>query len=263
MAIRTTAILNLKGGVGKTTTAINMAAILATKWGKRVLLIDADSQCNTTEFFGGKETDDTLANILRYSGSCDDTAEHYAPITIQNTGIENLDLIPADDTLMDMDLSAASNGNVDVNVLRSLVEDVREEYDFVLIDCPPAFNAAAAAALVAADDVIIPIKLDAFSLRGMVNLTRQIHNMKRINPRLRISGLLPTMWYKAPEIQDAEQQLRAAGFRVFHHIRRSDKVDRMTFQQEALLISSPNSAAGVDYRTFVAEYVGGAENGNR
>ena len=261
MAIRTTAILNLKGGVAKTTTAINMAAILATKYGKRVLLIDADSQCNTTEFFDGDAHCESLASILRLSRVYEDAGEQCGRRAIQNTGIENLDLIPADDTLMDMDLSAASNGNVDVNVLRSLVEDVREEYDFVLIDCPPAFNAAAAAALVAADDVVIPIKLDAFSLRGMVNLTRQIKNMKRINPRLRIAGLLPTMWYKAPEIQDAEQQLRAAGFRVFHHIRRSDKVDRMTFQQEALLISSPNSGAGIDYRSFVAEYVGGADNG--
>lgn len=259
MAIRTTAILNLKGGVAKTTTAINMAAILATKYGKRVLLIDADSQCNTTEFFGGENAGDTLACVLRGSRYCED-AEFIARHAIQSTGIENLDLIPADDTLMDMDLSAASSGDVDVNVLRSMVEAVREVYDYVLIDCPPAFNAAAAAALVAADDVVIPIKLDAFSLRGMVNLTRQIKNMKRINPRLRIAGLLPTMWYKAPEIQDAEQQLRAAGFRVFHHIRRSDKVDRMTFQQEVLLTSSPNSGAGIDYRAFVAEYVGGAED---
>lgn len=256
MAIRTTAILNLKGGVAKTTTAINMAAILATKYGKRVLLIDADSQCNTTEFFGGENAGDTLAGVLRDSLFYED-AEFIARNAIQSTGIENLDLIPADDTLMDMDLSAASSGDVDVNVLRSMVEAVREVYDYVLIDCPPAFNAAAAAALVAADDVVIPIKLDAFSLRGMVNLTRQIKNMKRINPRLRIAGLLPTMWYKAPEIQDAEQQLRAAGYRVFHHIRRSDKVDRMTFQQEVLLTSSPNSGAGIDYRAFVAEYVGG------
>lgn len=260
MAIRTTAILNLKGGVAKTTTAINMAAILATKYGKRVLLIDADSQCNTTEFFDGEIISDrSLAFLLRDSQFCDDI-DFFGRRTIQSTGIENLDLIPADDTLMDMDLSAASSGTVDVNVLRRLVEAVREDYDYILFDCPAAFNAAAAAALVAADDVVIPIKLDAFSLRGMVNLTRQIKNMKRINPRLRIAGLLPTMWYKAPEIQDAEQQLRAAGFRVFHHIRRSDKVDRMTFQQEALLISSPNSGAGIDYRAFVAEYVGGADN---
>ena len=157
MAIRTTAILNLKGGVAKTTTAINMAAILAKNYGKRVLLIDADSQCNTTEFFGGEIIPDrSLAFLLRDSQFCDDI-DFFGRRTIQSTGIENLDLIPADDTLMDMDLSAASSGTVDINVLRALVEAVREDYDYILFDCPPAFNAAAAAALVAADDVIIPI----------------------------------------------------------------------------------------------------------
>ena len=259
MAIRTTAILNLKGGVAKTTTAINMAAILAKNYGKRVLLIDADSQCNTTEFFGANNGYHHLASLRRDSVYLNNP-EGAAIMAIQPTEVNNVDLIPGDDSLMDMDLSAAAQGVVDTNILRFLVEAVCDKYDYILIDCPPAFNAASAAALVAADDVVIPIKLDAFSLRGMVNLTRQIKNMKRINPRLRTAGLLPTMWYKAPEIQDAEQQLRAAGFRVFHHIRRSDKVDRMTFQQEALLISSPNSGAGIDYRSFVAEYVGGADN---
>ena len=69
------------------------------------------------------------------------------------------------------------------------------------------------------------------------------------------------MWYKDEKITQAETQLKQAGLRVFHHIRRSDKVDRMTFQQEPLLVSSPNSAAGVDYRKFVKEYVGGSNNG--
>lgn len=260
MSIRTTTILNLKGGVAKTTTAINMAAILAKNYGKRVLLIDADSQCNTTEFFGGELNGESMASILRGSRYWDEV-KYVALRTIQPTGIKNLHLIPADDTLMDMDLSTASNGTVDVNVLRSLVEAMREDYDYVLIDCPPAFNAASAAALVAADDVVIPIKLDAFSLWGMVNLTRQIKNMKRINPRLQIAGLLPTMWYDDQQIHEAEQQLRSSGIRIFHHIRRSDPVDKMTFRQEPLLISSPNSGAGIDYRTFVAEYVGGADNG--
>ena len=200
-----------------------------------------------------------MATILRDSRNYD-SPESVAICAIQETSFEGVDLIPGDETLMDMDLSAASQGTVDTNVLRYLVEAVREEYDYILIDCPPAFNAASAAALVAADDVVIPIKLDAFSLRGMINLTRQIKNMRKINPRLRIAGLLPTMWYKDSQIWEAEQQLTAAGFRVFHHIRRSDTVDKMTFRQEALLISSPKSGAGIDYRTFVAEYVGGAED---
>lgn len=256
MAIRTTAILNLKGGVAKTTTAINMAAILARDHGKRVLLIDADSQCNITEFFGGKPEAGNVADILRNASQYDDPGLLAAGY-IQKTRYERVYLLPGDESLMDMDLSKVEQGTVNSNVLRYLVEQVRETYDYVLIDCPPAFNAASAAALIAADDVVIPIKLDAFSLRGMTNLMRQIKNMRRINPRLRLAGVLPTMWYKDPEIVDAEAQLRRAGFKVYRHIRRSDKVDKMTFRQDPLLVTSPKSGAGVDYRKFVAEYMGG------
>lgn len=256
MAIRTTAIVNLKGGVAKTTTAINMAAVMANDYGKRVLLIDADSQCNITEFFGGKPEDGNLADILRNAVQHDDPAL-LAVGYIQKTKYERISLLPADESLMDLDLSKVEQGTVNSNVLRYLVEKVRSEYDYILIDCPPAFNAASAAALIAADDVIIPIKLDAFSLRGMTNLMRQVRNMGRINPRLRVAGVLPTMWYKGPEIVASESTLRQAGFRVFHHIRRSDKVDKMTFQQDPLLASSPKSGASVDYRKFVKQYMGG------
>ena len=260
MAIRTTAILNLKGGVAKTTTAINLAAILARDHGKRVLITDADSQCNTTEFYGADPRNGNLAKVLRGAGLYEDPGA-YVAACIQSTKYSNVDILPGDDSLMDLDLSKVEQGTVCSNVLRYLVEEVKERYDYHLIDCPPAFNAASAAALIAADDVIIPIKLDAFSLRGMANLMRQIRNMKRINPRLRLAGCLPTMWYKDPQIKEAEAQLRKAGLPIFHHIRRSDKVDDMTFQQEPLLVSSPNSAAGVDYRRFVKEYLGGIDNG--
>lgn len=255
MAIRTTAILNLKGGVAKTTTAINMAAILA-KEGYKVLLIDGDSQCNTTEFFKADPEGCNLAEVLREAKHYDNPGE-FAASRIQETPHTNVHIIAGDEALMDMDLSKVEQGTVNSNVLRYLVEEVKDRYTHILIDCPPAFNAASAAALIAADDVIIPIKLDAFSLRGMSNLMRQIKNMRRINPRLRVAGLLPTMWYKDKQIQESEDTLRAAGLKVFHHIRRSDKVDGMTFQQEPLLISSPRSAAGIDYRLFVSEYMGG------
>ena len=258
---RVTAILNLKGGVAKTTTAINLAAILAKEHGAKVCVVDGDSQCNTTEFFGGDPTSGNLAAVLRNADRFDDPG-NYAAAFIQPTAYENIHILPGDETLMDMDLSKVEQGTVNSNILRYLVEEIKDKYTHILVDCPPAFNAASAAALVAADDVIIPIKLDAFSLRGMGNLMRQIKNMRQINPRLKIAGLLPTMWYKDEQIEDAERQLRAAGLPVYSRIRRSDKVDRMTFRQDPLIVSSPKSSSAIDYRRFVREYVrGGGRHG--
>lgn len=262
--MRTTAILNLKGGVAKTVTTVNMAAILARDYKARVLLIDADCQCNCTEFFGGTYDKGTLADILRLPDSNPDPVT-FCACCVRKTTVDGVSLIPGDDSLMDLDLSKVELGRVSMNVLRQFVEAAalcgKGLYDYILIDCPPAFNAASAAALVAADDIIIPIKLDAFSLRGMGNLMRQISNMRKINPRLKLSGVLPTMWYRDAQMQDAEKMLADAGLTVFPHIRRSDKVDRMTWQQRPLLATSPNSAAGVDYRRFVKAYMrGGKEN---
>ena len=254
--MRTTAILNLKGGVGKTATTVNMAAILAADYHKRVLVVDADSQANTTEFFGGVQPDAlTLANYLRgdYANVCPTT-------------FPGVSMIPADDTLMDLDLSAIKSDKCKVECLREMLRDSvwNGVFDHVLIDCPPAFNAACAAALLAADDVIIPIKLDAFSLRGMANLMRQIQNMRAINPGLKLAGLLPTMIYKSEKISAALEALRASDLFVFPGIRKTNKVDDMTFAQRPLIESSPKSAACIDYRRFVGAYVaqeGGKDRG--
>lgn len=256
--MRTAVILNLKGGVAKTATAVNVAAILASDYMQRVLLIDADSQCNSTEFYGGDPAKGNLAEVLR-RGNHEDAAWG-----IQSTRFTGVDLLAGDESLMDLDLTKVELQDVRATVLRDMVQllDSMHLYDWVLVDCPPAFNAASAAALIAADEVIIPIKLDAFSLRGMANLMRQIANMRQINPKLRLGGLLPTMWYKSENIQRAEETLRASGLPVYPHIRRTNKVDDMTFAQEPLLISSPKSAAGRDYRTFVRTLMeGGAVNG--
>lgn len=256
--MRTAVILNLKGGVAKTATAVNVAAILASDYKQRVLLIDADSQCNSTEFYGGDPAKGNLAELLR-NGSQEDAAWG-----IQSTRFTGVDLLAGDESLMDLDLTKVELQDVRATVLRDMVQllDSMHLYDWVLVDCPPAFNAASAAALIAADEVIIPIKLDAFSLRGMANLMRQIANMRQINPKLKLGGLLPTMWYKSENIQRAEETLRASGLPVYPHIRRTNKVDDMTFAQEPLLISSPKSAAGRDYRTFVRALMeGGAVNG--
>lgn len=257
--MRTTAILNLKGGVGKTATTVNMAAILAADYGKRVLVVDADSQANTTEFFGGvPKYTCTLADMLRR----DELRPGVRP-PVCWTNVEGVHMIAADERLMDLDLSAIKSDRVDVGCLRNKLQSDVETgiYDYVLIDCPPAFNAACAAALLAADDVVIPIKLDAFSLRGMANLMRQIQNMRAINPGLKLAGLLPTMVYKSEKISEALETLRGSKLFVFPGIRKTNKVDDMTFAQRPLIESSPKSAACIDYRKFVGAYV--AQEGGR
>lgn len=251
--MRTICFVNLKGGVAKTATTVNVAAILAKCHQKRVLIIDADSQCNATDFYGGDSAPLNLADLLRYGPPSD------GDWGIQETEFPGVEILPGDESLMDLDLTKVETNDVSSTVLRVLAEDLErgDLADFVLIDCPPAFNAASAAALLAADEVVIPIKLDAFSLRGMANLMRQINNMRKINPLLDLSGILPVMWYKSDNVIEAEKQLKASGFPVFRHIRRTDKVDDMTFAQQPLIISSPRSAACIDYKRFVNDLLKG------
>jgi len=249
--MRTTAILNLKGGVAKTVTCVNMAAILAADYHKRVLVVDADSQANTTEFFGGLPAGScTMADLLRRMD--------INPV-IRPSNFPGISLIGADDSLMDLDLSAVKSKEADMASLDRLLSEHMDDFDYVLIDCPPAFNAASAAALLAATDVVIPIKPDAFSLRGMANLMRQIRNMQAINPQLRLAGLLPTMTYKSDNIEEAVKAIEGSSLPVFPSIRRSNKADDMTFAQEPLIRCSPKSAACVDYRRFVEVYVKGGD----
>lgn len=250
--MRTIAVINLKGGVGKTVTVVNVAAVLAKDYRQRVLLVDADSQGNLTEFFSADDVTPGLADLFRDTAmGVEDVVEAY----IHPSNFANISLIPSDDTLMDLDLSKVEDKRVSATVLRSVRSCLEEvnAYDWCLIDCPPAFNAASVAALLAADEVIIPIKLDAFSLRGMANLMQQIANMRKINPQLKLGGCLPTMWYRGDNIQAAENALRESGLPIYPHIRRTNKVDDMTFAQQPLLVSSPRSAAGIDYRRFVQQ----------
>ena len=254
--------INLKGGVAKTASVINTAAILAHDYRKRVLVVDADSQCNLTEFFKDGPAAFTLADLLR--DIPEDPAKTRVRAAIDAANYPFVWLLPGDETLMDLDLTKVESESVNVECLLDARMKLDKDYDYCLIDCPPAFNAASAAALIASDEVVIPIKIDAFSLRGMDNITRQLANMRKINRGLKLAGLLPTMAYKSAKIQEAEAALRASGLPVFPRIRRSTKVDDMTFSGVPIIETSAHSAAAVDYRRFVVELVGkrgGASHG--
>ena len=236
--------MNLKGGTAKTITAINMAAILARDYAMRILLVDADSQANLTEFV--TPVDHTLvpggfADLLR--------GQEAMPLP---TKMKNVKILHGDETLMDLDISSAG-----CDLLQS--PGIRDSFDWCIIDCPPAFSAGAMAALIAADEVIIPLKLDAFGIRGLANLMEQIRNMRRINPDLEIAGVLPTMYYSDGVQREAEADLREslarAGIRTFHHITRSAGVDESTFGQRPLIECKPKSKACHAYKILCRDLV--------
>ena len=256
--------MNIKGGVGKTTTAVNLAASLATYHNKRVLVIDADPQANATQLFGLKGQDcNTLSGILDgYSDTVDDF--------VYETNIPGVLCVPADIDLIDSDIaSVRSNEGSNVKAIdrfcRAIAEDNAfadavgsgQVIDFIIIDCPPSFTAASVAAIYASDDVIIPVKIDAYAIDGMRELLAQIGSVQNIQPRIRVAGVLVTMWHNAAAVVQGEEYLRQSKLPVFRtHIRRSDKVDESSFAAKPLGDYSPRSSAGQDYRAFAAEYLG-------
>lgn len=249
--MKTICIMNLKGGVGKTVTAGNFADVLAADHGRRALLIDADHQGNTSRFFRADQEAATLRDIL--AGD----SEPYWPESVQRTGYEGLDIIPADMSLAELDAAPERDPEAVWRLLGFLEEvDLDDAYDYVIIDMPPAFSLAARAALAAADEVIVPIKLDAFSVDGMAELLRQINAMRKVNERLTLAGVLVTMWRNIDVVNQAEKVLRSGSFPVFRTvIRQTDRVDESTFQRQPLRVYSPRSAACVDYRALVQEYL--------
>lgn len=271
--MRTISVINLKGGVGKTTTVINMAAILAEQ-DRSVLVIDADPQANLTAFFRFPDPDKTLNWTLS------DLLEGFEPFKIPDaedyvheTPMVGVALVPASINLLSADVASIKRGGR-VRAIQELLDALNDEawigsgvpeeksgaFDFVLIDCPPGFTAASVAAIYASDDVIIPVEADLFSLLGMGTLLAQINNARRIQPRVRVAGALICKWHNSPVCIQGESALRASGVPVFKQvIRRSEKVPETIFERQSLQTYSPQSAAGRDYRAFVAEYLEGVE----
>ena len=180
------AVTNQKGGVGKTTTAVNLSACLAAQ-GKKVLLVDIDPQGNATSGLGkAEQVERTVYDVL--------IGEATAREATVETGFGPLSLIPTAIELAGAEIELVAVENRE-QLLKNALAPLREEYDFIFIDCPPSLSLLTLNALTAADSVLIPIQCEYYALEGVGQLVNTIKLMrKRLNPELKVEGILLTMY---------------------------------------------------------------------
>ena len=262
--MKTIEIMNYKGGVGKTVTTINFAAELAAA-GKRVIVMDADGQCNLSDIFRA----DTMHGGTTYEVLIDAALWGCWDEIIQETPIDGVKIVPASAELPKADIAALTGERLAKNGIRDFCLAVAEDEgaDYILIDCPTAYNAATVAALGAADEIIIPVELEGFSLHGAGEIRSQVANMRTVNPRLRIAGALITK-RRGTRIQEAaEQALRVSGIPAFETaipLRASVPASMSNLNASKTLRGyAPKDAATKAYHDFTREYLskGGAVNG--
>ena len=181
------AIANLKGGVGKTTTNVNLTASLGAM-GKKILVLDLDPQGNTTSGYGiDKQTDDgTIYEVIIDRVDINET--------ILNTEFENIDIVASDTDLAGCEIELTSRESREY-ILKNSIDKVRDNYDYIFIDCPPSLGMLTINSLTAVDSVLIPIQCEYYALEGVSQLMGTIKLVKsRLNPNLDIQGVVLSMF---------------------------------------------------------------------
>ncbi len=249
---KTVAFSNQKGGVGKTTTAINMAAYVA-KEGKKVLLVDFDPQGNAGSGFGIQKNklEKTVYNLLMGNTS---PAE-----VIYKTDVERLNIMPCN-----IDLAAAEVELVNLprreSFLRDALSSVKNEYDFIMIDCPPSLGLLTLNALTASDCVVIPIQSEFFALEGLTQLLNTIKLVKQriLNPNLYLSGVILTMNdTRSTMSKQVTAEIRSFfGGKVYETaVPRNIKLCESPSFGVPVMLHAPKSSGAVAYQKLAKEFL--------
>ena len=259
--MRTLAFINLKGGTGKTVSAANVAHILATVHHKKVLLVDADKQGSASRYFQVYGEHDGTAALLLADGLDAEAVER----AIYRTGYYGLDIITSNLELYAADRALYDRQDTDTaRVLSSVLDHVRNDYDFCIIDNGPAVDMVTLNVLAAADDVLIPIRPDEFSFSGLLDLVEQVQAVQeRVNPGLTLRGAFFTHWQNRETFAQARRSLEDSGICPVLQtaISYNPKVPESTLEEKPLCAFAPRSWAAIQYKKLTAEYLALTDSG--
>jgi chromosome partitioning protein len=251
---RVIAIANQKGGVGKTTTAVNLGAALA-ELGFRVLVIDLDPQGNATTGMG--------ISHRNVEGSIYDVIMNDAPIDdcLEPTSVRNLFVVPATIDLAGAEIELVPAFSRELKLRRALA-NVREDYDFTLIDCPPSLGLLTVNGLAAADDVVVPIQCEYYALEGLGQLLRNVALVKtNLNPALDVRGIVLTMYDARTKLaEQVEREVRAHfGSKVYRTVvPRTVRISEAPSFGQPVTVFDASSRGSLAYRELAKEVSRGA-----
>ena len=242
------AIINLKGGVGKSVTACNLAAELAAL-SKSVLVVDLDKQGNTSKFFGVLNYDrPSVAEVML--GEC-----RVWDAVVEDTGVIGVQLLPCDMRMLKANRMILMDNGTRQYHLRDALKDVSANYDYCIMDCPPDLDMGSINALCAADWVIIPVDCDEWACDGMREIIDQIEQVQiDYNPRLKIMGALMTKYRRTRYAAEVVHQLNEAGVEMLGTvIRYTIKVSEAKSAHKPLRAYRPDCSAATDYGCLADE----------